>query len=383
MALKPIFPLILFFVHALAPVFALANPDELANPEVLAGTGPDVCNFTDSKNQVWSRVGNSSNTSNGFEGLCLAEALQKDRFQFFYFKGVLQPIALGPEFKQSELYAFEEGLQALTDTGAIREIPGSQFSLRRSLELFHRFFAHTLAPVTGDELSNFFSPTEIKELARLIELSGPMLVSSEPTQARESPSPSVILSQTVARVRDRNSEREIITTLKDGVISFYLAQGGQFALLKQTKLRNSGKLVKIEGKLNQYRVRDALFHSSAVAYRWCWDVDFSMPNSDFGLPPGAWGLTLVFVGLPITAIPCGILPGIPFVAGVAAAPIELGAHLIDQGLNPDAIAARKFKRLVRGRTVRASSAVFDSLLRQIENLPKIEKLDSLPEGTSR
>jgi hypothetical protein len=368
MALKSIFPLILLLVYALAPGVALANPDELANPEVFAGTGPDVCNFTDSKNQAWSRVGNSSNTSNGFEGLCLAEAIQKDRFQFFYYKGVLQPIALGPEFKQNELYAFEEGLQALTETGALREIPGSQFSLRRSLELFHRFFAHTLAPVSGDELSNFFSPAEIKELAQLIELSGPMLVSSGETQTGLGVSPSVILSQTVARVIDRSSDREILTTLKDGVISFYLSQAGQLALLKQTKLMNSGKILKIEGKINKYRVRDALFHSSKVAYSWCWDSTTPYHKMDVGLPPGAWGAFLIYIGTPITAIPCGVLPGVPFVAGVVATPIEFGAHLMDQGLNSDAVAARKFKRLVRGRTVRASSAVFDSLLRQIEKL---------------
>ena len=38
---------------------------------------------------------------------------------------------------------------------------------------------------------------------------------------------------------------------------------------------------------------------------------------------------------------------------------------------------------VRGRTVRASSVGFDSLLRQIEKLPQIEILNALPEGTSQ
>ncbi|MBU6154814.1 MAG: hypothetical protein KGP28_10970 [Bdellovibrionales bacterium] len=37
-----------------------------ANPKALAGTGPDACNFTDQKGQVWSKVGNASTTGDGY-----------------------------------------------------------------------------------------------------------------------------------------------------------------------------------------------------------------------------------------------------------------------------------------------------------------------------
>ena len=155
-----------------------------ANPKALAGTGPDACNFTDQKGQVWSKVGNASTTGDGYQGICLAKAEGQDRYQFISFEGVLEPHLIGPEFRQNELYDLKWKLKELQNSEALLRIPRSEESLPESLRIFLKFFSNTLAPITGDEKSRAFTAEELDEIVLVIEFTR-----SQSMVAREVQSP--------------------------------------------------------------------------------------------------------------------------------------------------------------------------------------------------
>jgi hypothetical protein len=76
----------------------------------------------------------------------------------------------------------------------------------------------------------------------------------------------------------------------------------------------------------------------------------------------------MLVGMIPTMALCATAPGVPFLVGVIAAPIEGIIGLGDRIFDADTVAARKFSALLRGHTKKASPKVFSSLVRQITKL---------------
>jgi hypothetical protein len=65
---------------------------------------------------------------------------------------------------------------------------------------------------------------------------------------------------------------------------------------------------------------------------------------------------------------CAVGPGVPFILGVLAAPIDGMITVGDALLDSEIIAARKYSKLLRGKDSKASPKVFNDLVEKISAL---------------
>jgi len=231
--------------------------------KVRAGTGPDACNFTDSKNQVWAKVGNSSTTGDGYQGICLSKAEGQDRYQFISYLGVLEPNPIGPEFRQEELYDLKWKLKELQNSEVLRQIPRSEVSLSGSLRIFLRFFANTLAPVTGDEQSRVFSAEELDEIVLVIEFTRSQSMALREVQSPEESG--VLYGRIIHRA---NPSESIEFRRKGGTYSWVANRAGSYPVSLDFKMNDHPEFKRV---IERKKARTARWGGKLTGKIYVWE----------------------------------------------------------------------------------------------------------------
>jgi hypothetical protein len=170
-------------------------------------------------------------------------------------------------------------------------------------------------------------------------------------------------STEIAKVVEKNSTRSLIYSQEGNQLVFTLANGTLVNEIKRLTFDATSTSLRIEGDNDVYNFDffKSMTRASGKAYKWCWAQDLE-------LVPAMYGLPFFLVGAIPTMSLCAVGPGVPFILGVIAAPIDGVISLGDRIFDADTIAARKFSALLRGNNKKASPKVFSSLVRQISKL---------------
>ena len=337
-----------------------------ANPKALAGTGPDACNFTDQKGQVWSKVGNASTTGDGYQGICLAKAEGQDRYQFISYLGVLEPNLIGPEFRQNELYDLKWKLKELQKSEALRRIPRSEESLPESLRIFLKFFSNTLAPITGDEESRGFTSDELDEIVLVIEFTR-----SQSMVAREVQSPDdsgVLYGRIVHRA---NPSESIEFRRKGATYSWVANRAGSLPVSLDFKMTDHPVFKRV---IERKKARTARWGAKTTGKIFKWEYS----EGDFECFPV--GLTVGYIAFSAMALlvsPAALtlaiflaphaLPLAPVILGSIAHPFVALYHVPGNlhRAHHERKLDRKLMRAIRGESLSVSSEDFELLLQKL------------------
>ena len=177
-------------------------------------------------------------------------------------------------------------------------------------------------------------------------------------------------NQVIGHIRERNSDRELIYTRSDSSITFTLKQGESEQELKKLDLALAGTdlALSVDGEHYRFEFLHEMKNASGKAYEWCWvsgEVPIALGGDPLEVVPAISGL-IPFA--PISLALCAVVPGVPYLVGVLAAPID-GAITAEHALfDSDVVAARKFSKLMRGQDTQASPKVFAELLKKISEL---------------
>lgn len=176
----------------------------------------------------------------------------------------------------------------------------------------------------------------------------------------------------IASVSERNSNRSLSYSRKDNELIFTLVNGTQEKEIKRLTFNATTASLQIAGDQDVYTFDflENMTRTSGKAYKWCWTKAYK--DRAFGesiwLTPATSGYSiLVFGAIPTMAL-CATAPGVPFILGILAAPVDGLISLGDRIFDADTVAARRFSKLLRGKNRKASRAVFSSLVQQISEL---------------
>jgi hypothetical protein len=148
-------------------------------------------------------------------------------------------------------------------------------------------------------------------------------------------------------------------------------------------LNFDGEELKIDTSKDRYnfKIFKSLKNASKKAYNWCWDGD--LLNVRPALAVSTIGVVSFFVTgtlfttplLPIFAaaavsgpVLCGAVPGLPFITGIALAPVDAAITTVDRITNKKMVAARKFQKLLKGKTVTVTKKVFETVIKELSKI---------------
>ena len=186
-------------------------------------------------------------------------------------------------------------------------------------------------------------------------------------------SSSAFASDEVSRIQERGSQRVLTYSRDNNNLIFALDNGYNIKEIKRLNVNIINNVLEILGDADVYHLN--IFYSLGVAaigsYDWCFtDQRFNNNfESDFvRWLTGMRAPAFFSLATPITFPLCVTLPGIPLILGAILIPVDGLIEFGDRLLDPDAVAARKFSKLLRGKNKKASRRVFESLIRQIKKL---------------
>jgi hypothetical protein len=175
----------------------------------------------------------------------------------------------------------------------------------------------------------------------------------------------------ISRVSERNSNRELVYSQNETTLIFSLKQNGIEREIKRLDFDINNNELTINGDSNRYQFNflKKMTRASGKAYKWCW-TDSSVHQEGGGslLVPATSGAFIAIVGAIPTMALCAVGPGVPFILGVLAAPIDGMITAGDALLDSEVIAARKFSKLLRAKGSKASPKVFNDLVKKISDL---------------
>ena len=175
-----------------------------------------------------------------------------------------------------------------------------------------------------------------------------------------------LVSASLGTIKERNSIRSLTYQLDGEDLVFKVTNMGVTKELKRLELDVSGNLLTLAGDNDVYTFEFLKKMSSATrnSYEWCW---FENPQLD-NIAPAYLGVVVLGVGALGSMTLCAVTPGVPFLLGVLVSPFDGLISIGDRVFDVDAIAARKFNRMLKGENPRVSTKVFNSLVNQISNL---------------
>jgi hypothetical protein len=176
-----------------------------------------------------------------------------------------------------------------------------------------------------------------------------------------------------AQISERGSSRTLTYFQENNDLVFIFKDGQLEKEIKRLHFESTSNTLRIEGDQDVYNFEllRNMTEASGSAYQWCWKNKGQSSDgyADFdhtiNAAKGFW--FLLFPGLATVSL-CAVGPAVPFIVGVLAAPIDGAITLSDRIVDPDAIAVRKFSKLLRGKNKKASKLVFESLINQISEL---------------
>lgn len=178
----------------------------------------------------------------------------------------------------------------------------------------------------------------------------------------------IFASTKIAVIKERSSSRSLIYSIDGDQLIFKLLNEGKEEEIKRLSLSNDSQSVQLRGDQNiyQFEIFKSMKEASKKSYDWCWKPNPKMP---YDMPTVA-GVAIMSLGtalVPMAAL-CASLPGTPYILGLLLAPIDGIISLGDRLFDKDAIAARKFKSLLKAKNKKASKKVFNSLIEQLKKL---------------
>lgn len=176
----------------------------------------------------------------------------------------------------------------------------------------------------------------------------------------------------IAQIKERGTDRTLVYT-QDGKNLIFTVKDGSFSEdIKTLKYQISAKTLELAGDNDTYKFEflSKMKNASSDAYHWCWTVKNPSRGEfpDFTYAPAGYGAILFGVGLVVTVPLCAVVPGVPFILGAILSPIDGVITVADNLFDADAVAARKFSRLLKGKNKTASKDVFNSIVHQISAL---------------
>lgn len=173
-----------------------------------------------------------------------------------------------------------------------------------------------------------------------------------------------LVSASLGTIKERNSIRSLTYQLDGEDLVFKVTNMGVTKELKRLELDVSGNLLTLAGDNDVYTFEFLKKMSSATrnSYEWCWEI----PSND--MRRAALGVYIFGFGALGSVTLCAVTPAVPFLLGVLVSPFDGLISIGDRVFDVDAIAARKFNRMLKGKNPRVSTKVFNSLVSQISNL---------------
>lgn len=175
----------------------------------------------------------------------------------------------------------------------------------------------------------------------------------------------------VSIATNKRTKSSIIYARDNETLNFYIAEQGETKLLKSISVKTTATEIELSTtRAYRFRFLNAMKNGSANAYNWCWTESLNgndqrqVGDINIAAMPATLGIILT----PVTAPLCAILPGTPFLVGLLVAPIEAIGSTVKSLIGPEAIASRKFNKLVRGKYIKVSDKAFNLMIKKITEL---------------
>ncbi len=174
-------------------------------------------------------------------------------------------------------------------------------------------------------------------------------------------------------ISEKGTNRKLIYSQVENEIVLKLSDSNGLKELKRLRISNSDDEVSLIGDIDTYsfQVFKASKDITSAGYDWCftnkinmYELEDPMERWFAAQAEPAFASILTPASLPL----CATLPAVPVIAGALLFPIDALITLGDKLFDVDAIAARKFSKLVRGKNKKASKKVFRSIIQQIKKL---------------
>lgn len=174
----------------------------------------------------------------------------------------------------------------------------------------------------------------------------------------------------LARIEERTSPRTLIYAKDGDHLLFSVSDGIEVKEIKRLTYHSTSDSVQISGDQDVYHFEflKTMTNATASAYDWCWSPHPSANQPSIDYMPALSGTNFAMIGVIGSLTLCATVPGVPFLVGVIAAPVDGVLTLGDRLLDRESIAARKFAALLRGETSIASHRVFKTLIQKISEL---------------
>ncbi len=167
-----------------------------------------------------------------------------------------------------------------------------------------------------------------------------------------------------ARIKERGTNREIIFSQNKTSMKFTLKQGASLEELAKINFKINDEKLILEGAKTRYRFKlyKNLSGAAGNMLKMCWTK--ADPGDQF--PFALMGLHAFFIGVGLTLPICVIMPSAPYIAAIVTFPVDAAITASHSVLNPKVIAARKFSKMIRGKSSKASKKTFRILVKEIE-----------------
>ncbi len=165
----------------------------------------------------------------------------------------------------------------------------------------------------------------------------------------------------VGTIRENGSDRKIELYKENNNLKFTLSDNSQSTILNvlSIKLESDTREITVETDKNNFytfNIMKKMNEASGATTEFCWEGD--EPAAEMGS-----------ILAPVTTIPlCVVSHTAPYILGAILFPVDSALTVADRFFDPEVVAARKFKKLLNGKDMEASSNVFKSLIRQVKSL---------------
>lgn len=166
----------------------------------------------------------------------------------------------------------------------------------------------------------------------------------------------------ISIAQNRKTKSSIILSKDEDKLHMYISEFGDVKEIKTVSIFAQASEVALKTeKVYKFKFLKKMMSSSASAYQWCFTTkDISL------LPEASIPAFFIFALTPVTLPLCTIAPGTPFLTGLLGVPFEAIGSTFKYLLGKEAIAYRKFSRLTRGKYVKASDRVFNTMVKRIK-----------------
>ena len=169
-----------------------------------------------------------------------------------------------------------------------------------------------------------------------------------------------------ATIKERGTNREIIFSQNKTSMKFTLKQGASLEELSKINFKINDEKLILNGTKSRYsfKLYKNLSRAAGHMLKMCW----TRADYDDQFPPALMGLQALFVGVALTLPVCIIMPAAPYIAGIITLPVDAAITASHSVFNPEVIAARKFAKMIKGKSSKASKKAFRILIKEIEQI---------------